>query len=689
MKNLMTIVLLVATITVGYGQGFTNTSPIQSTTEDINIGTHTCDNDDDANLVVNGRASINLLDNGDAFTVNYLDDNCDSIEILRVRGSDAGSQQIGKPGFSFTNAHRYPDVLWNLSNPDNQSNTHFDVYIDDDPFGTGTVDPNFRLGAGFVGINEGQKTIGGRGYDIHNNGDAGFAYVGNSAYFNINGSSNDFFCIGTTTYDMTSNNPAFVVFDNFIGIGTDNRGTNDYVGFHYMNTGSGHAAVFNFSTNTDQALSDAIYGSDFSIISDNFALDNGVPQSALFKVYNKTVCIGCDDADDATLDVDRTETDELQLVTTGLTTGDYVITNSTTTGDAQWTAISSLGTAGATGATGPTGPAGADGATGATGAAGATGATGATGADGVTGPTGADGATGATGPGISNSCTTVNGVPRVTNTSGDLGCSNILDDGNNTAVGGAIVSSASVPGVGTVNIEFTVYGNYLSDGGQYLQTSDRRLKKNIKPLTGALDKVLALSGVSYQLNNQAEPEWNMSENKTFGFIAQDIQPVLPELVYKLDNGYLAVNYDGIIPVLTEAIKEQQTIIDGQQQQIDELNERLANVEALMGTQGSSDNTTEPTVPTVTHSTTDAFALYQNVPNPTDGTTSISFTLNGTYTNAQLVVYDMNGNAVREMNVKAAGNGKVDVDMNDMTKGIYAYSLVVDGKTMDTKIMILQ
>ena len=82
--------------------------------------------------------------------------------------------------------------------------------------------------------------------------------------------------------------------------------------------------------------------------------------------------------------------------------------------------------------------------------------------------------------------------------------------------------------------------------------SDEKLKKDISTIDDALDKVKQLRGVDYT--------WKESEEKSKGVIAQELQEVFPELVSESESG-LSVNYNGIIGVLIEAIKDQQKQID--------------------------------------------------------------------------------------------------------------------------------
>ena len=80
-----------------------------------------------------------------------------------------------------------------------------------------------------------------------------------------------------------------------------------------------------------------------------------------------------------------------------------------------------------------------------------------------------------------------------------------------------------------------------------IQTSDERLKDNITPIAFGLDKVEQLSGVTYTFKGKDKVE--------AGLIAQEIQNVIPEVVFEDNNGYLGVNYNGVIPYLIEAIKD--------------------------------------------------------------------------------------------------------------------------------------
>ncbi len=99
---------------------------------------------------------------------------------------------------------------------------------------------------------------------------------------------------------------------------------------------------------------------------------------------------------------------------------------------------------------------------------------------------------------------------------------------------------------------FTVFksGN-ATLSGTLTQSSDRRLKRNIKPLENSLDKVLRLNGYRYQWNANL----NKGDAQQIGFVAQEVEAIFPELVTTDANGMKSVAYQNVVPVLVEAIKE--------------------------------------------------------------------------------------------------------------------------------------
>jgi len=100
-------------------------------------------------------------------------------------------------------------------------------------------------------------------------------------------------------------------------------------------------------------------------------------------------------------------------------------------------------------------------------------------------------------------------------------------------------------------------------------TSDERLKDNIKPIENSLDKLQKLGGYEFEWNKLGE-KYTKNKGKDVGIIAQEVEEILPEATTTRKDNYKAVQYDKIIPLLIESIKEQQKIIENLQGQVNEL-----------------------------------------------------------------------------------------------------------------------
>ena len=125
-------------------------------------------------------------------------------------------------------------------------------------------------------------------------------------------------------------------------------------------------------------------------------------------------------------------------------------------------------------------------------------------------------------------------------------------DGTATQYGG-FTPTARLSNAGT----WTVAGDVVAYGSP----SDITLKTNIKPLEGALDKITKLKGVSFTWKEDTETSKLTGIKDDIGFIAQQVQEVLPDLVRKNDNGLLSLRDKGITALLVEAIKELKTEVE--------------------------------------------------------------------------------------------------------------------------------
>jgi hypothetical protein len=127
------------------------------------------------------------------------------------------------------------------------------------------------------------------------------------------------------------------------------------------------------------------------------------------------------------------------------------------------------------------------------------------------------------------------------------------------------VSGYSPAGIGVSGGSDTGYGVQCFGNGGYTGSwsnrSDERLKQGVSTLVDALDVVLALRGVSFTWRRNEFPEQHLNNGPQIGFIAQEVEPILPEVVTTDPKGLKAIDYSKLTPVLVEAIKSQQAIIE--------------------------------------------------------------------------------------------------------------------------------
>jgi hypothetical protein len=268
------------------------------------------------------------------------------------------------------------------------------------------------------------------------------------------------------------------------------------------------------------------------------------------------------------------------------------------------------------------------------------------------------------------------------------------------------------------------------DGPVYISgtiyPSDANFKANINTLQSADSLLNLLNPVSYDYKTDEYPQFNFDEENQMGLLAQEVEQILPTIV-KTKNSpvhydslgnelfpsveFKSLDYTKLIPLLVAGHKEQATIIDSMstvndslQSQISDLNNRLTQLEnclsgilpflcqmsnsAIQPTQEEVQNQLRTAI-NVNLSDRNAIVLNQNVPNPFAESTVITYSIPASVQKAQIHFYDGQGKLINSVDVVERGNGQLNVFANDLSTGVYTYSLVADGQVVATKRMMKQ
>jgi FtsZ-binding cell division protein ZapB len=240
-------------------------------------------------------------------------------------------------------------------------------------------------------------------------------------------------------------------------------------------------------------------------------------------------------------------------------------------------------------------------------------------------------------------------------------------------------------------------------------TSDGKLKTDVKDLKEALSIVKSLKGKTYNWSSEFQKKTGVDNGRHIGFIAQEIREVLPELVIEDENRQLGVNYTELIPVLVEAIKEQQNQIDALKSgnkvssiasssnvDIDAMNKEMNQLKSENQMFKEKFELLEKSISLLCESgcaglekakqnVEDVDALYQSIPNPTDNEALINFYLSKKYNNVSIQINSLEGKSMETIMLDGSqGKGSVKIQLGHYAAQTYFYSLIVDNKVVDTK-----
>ena len=286
-----------------------------------------------------------------------------------------------------------------------------------------------------------------------------------------------------------------------------------------------------------------------------------------------------------------------------------------------------------------------------------------------------------------------------TDVNGD-GYYNVIAIGQGTIVG---ASSRAVFG----NSATVFYGGWAN----WSSFSDGRYKKNIKENVPGLDFINKLRPVTYNLdatgindflNRNRKPDSlasavsKLAMDKAFkekekirytGFVAQEVEKSAHELSFdfsgvdvpKNENDVYSLRYAEFVVPLVKAVQELDKKNDELTKKNDDLEERLSKLEILIIEHTLNNNSSYGNI---------SFAyLQQNMPNPSNSNTIISYYLPDNTGRAQIKITDIKGSTIKVYNASAA-QGSLNISTSELPAGTYNYTLYVNDKKIDTKQMVI-
>lgn len=274
-------------------------------------------------------------------------------------------------------------------------------------------------------------------------------------------------------------------------------------------------------------------------------------------------------------------------------------------------------------------------------------------------------------------------------------CYGVYGKGNGFAI------NYGVYGATAINTSFvgSAAGYFQGDltyTGTLNNPSDKKLKKSIIDVKDGMELIMNLRPVNYNFKTNDYNYMNLPEGKQWGFVAQEVEKILPNLVQenlhpKEPNNkssemeyleYKSINYIGLIPVLTKAIQEQHQAITDKEEKIEELRMEVEELKRLVNT--LIDTKGESIQAVVIENA----RLGQNMPNPFNSSTRIPYSIPQNSNKAVIEVHGINGQLIKTIPINTFGEGIVELQTQNLSNGQYTYTLEVDGRVIDTKKMNL-
>jgi len=276
---------------------------------------------------------------------------------------------------------------------------------------------------------------------------------------------------------------------------------------------------------------------------------------------------------------------------------------------------------------------------------------------------------------------------------------------NTTAIGnGATVTASNMVRIGNASV------TRIEAAVNVISLSDGRIKKNVRSNVPGIEFIRMLLPVTYTTDldamdritdapkrNETDPHMVLIDKEAraakekivyTGFIAQDVEKAAQAIGFDFsgvdappnEKSLYGLSYAEFVVPLVKAVQELSEQNDLLKEQISELKEEVAMLASVaISVRSTTDNDLV--------SDLSQAVLYQNAPNPFTDRTEIKFNLPGNAVNASIFVFNMQGALMKQLPVNAR-QSSVIINGSELAAGMYLYSLIVEGKIVDTKRMIL-
>ncbi len=297
-------------------------------------------------------------------------------------------------------------------------------------------------------------------------------------------------------------------------------------------------------------------------------------------------------------------------------------------------------------------------------------------------------------------------------------------------------------GIGSVN--YGIYGSasgaatnwagfFVGDvmAGTVFLPSDENIKENITPIAGDTASFVIdnLNPVTFTLNTADFEELNLPEGLQFGLISQEVETLLPSGFVKditfpsvLDSTGAEItpafiikgmDYNGFTAILIADAQNTHKLVDSLEARADSLEEVNATQDSLLvdllnrvadlenckcvpkpksqflggGDDGTDNDDSKAQQIDVELKDVQNVVLNQNVPNPFAEKTTITYSIPDEVQKAQMLFYNAKGSLINSVDISTRGQGQINVFGEDLSSGIYSYTLVTDGGVVLTKKMV--